>query len=64
MPYIVGIMVAADLDRRLAYVLLRIGSVLMIALVAGTAVRNDWPTPATQMLYALVYYVLLRHRES
>jgi thiosulfate dehydrogenase [quinone] large subunit len=38
------------------------GSVLLILLVTGTAVRNDWSTLATQMLYALLYYLLLRHR--
>jgi uncharacterized membrane protein YphA (DoxX/SURF4 family) len=40
------------------------GAVLMIVLIAGTAVRNDWPTLATQMLYVLLYYVLLRHRSD
>jgi hypothetical protein len=39
------------------------GFVVMIVLVAGTAMRDDWPTLATQMLYVLVYYVLLRHHE-
>ncbi|HWZ58791.1 MAG TPA: DoxX family protein [Gemmatimonadaceae bacterium] len=40
------------------------GAVLMIILVAGTAVREDWPTLATQMLYLLLYYLLLRHRDD
>ena len=40
------------------------GSLLMTVLVAGTAVRNDWPTLSTQMLYALLYYLLLRHRRD
>jgi thiosulfate dehydrogenase [quinone] large subunit len=40
------------------------GSLLMTVLIAGTAVRNDWPTLTSQMLYALLYYLLLRHRHD
>lgn len=36
------------------------GGLLMTSLVFGTALREDWATLGTQMLYALIYYVALR----
>jgi thiosulfate dehydrogenase (quinone) large subunit len=35
------------------------GGALMIALVFGTALRSDWGTVGGQMLYALIFAVLL-----
>jgi thiosulfate dehydrogenase [quinone] large subunit len=41
-----------------------IGSLLaMLALTFGTTLRQDWPTAATQLLYGLVYAVLLAFAE-
>ncbi len=40
-----------------------LGAGLMIVLVFGTALRQEWSTLGTQMVYALVYYVLLAGRE-
>jgi thiosulfate dehydrogenase [quinone] large subunit len=39
------------------------GGLLMAALVFGTALRQEWGTLGTQMLYALIYFVLLYARE-
>ena len=38
------------------------GGLLMLVLVFGTAIRQDWNALNIQMLYALVYYVLLTLR--
>jgi len=34
------------------------GGLWMVALVFGTTVRQDWPTVAIQLLYALLFFVL------
>lgn len=39
------------------------GGLLMAALVFGTALRQEWGTLGTQMLYALIYFALLYARE-
>jgi cytochrome c biogenesis protein CcdA len=56
----------ALLDRRLAYLLLRLtlvaGGLLIVALVFGTALRSDWETLSIQMLYAIIYDLLLAAR--
>ncbi|WP_022835864.1 MauE/DoxX family redox-associated membrane protein [Salisaeta longa] len=39
------------------------GSLLMAALVFGTALREQWDGLATQMLYVLIYFVLLHFRQ-
>ena len=39
------------------------GGLLMAALVFGTALRQEWGTLGTQMLYTLIYFVLLYARE-
>lgn len=39
---------------------LLVGASIMVSLVFGTALREQWNTLAVQMLYALIYYVLLR----
>jgi thiosulfate dehydrogenase [quinone] large subunit len=35
------------------------GSLLIIALIFGTALRSDWNTVGTQLIYAVIYYLLL-----
>ena len=40
---------------------LAFGGLLMTVLVFGTAMRSDWNTAGTQMLYALCYYFLLKN---
>jgi len=37
------------------------GGLLIAALVFGTAMRGDWNTVGVQMIYAIVYYLLLAH---
>lgn len=39
------------------------GLLLMAALVFGTALQQNWGTLGTQMLYVLIYFVLLFLRE-
>lgn len=38
------------------------GGLLVAALVFGTALRSDWETLSIQMLYAVIYYLLLAGR--
>jgi thiosulfate dehydrogenase [quinone] large subunit len=38
------------------------GALLMAALVFGTALRSDWTTVGIQMVYAVVYFLLLMFR--
>lgn len=40
---------------------LALGALLIAALVFGTALRGDWSPVGDQMLYAIVYYFLLRN---
>jgi thiosulfate dehydrogenase [quinone] large subunit len=40
------------------------GAIVIASLVFGTALREDWNTLAIQMLYALIYYVLLRDLQN
>jgi thiosulfate dehydrogenase [quinone] large subunit len=35
------------------------GSFLMVALIFGTALRSDWNTVAIQLIYTVIYYLLL-----
>ncbi len=42
---------------------LLVGSATMAVLVFGTALRSDWNIVAIQLLYALIYAVLLAARE-
>ncbi|MFZ0886783.1 MAG: DoxX family membrane protein [Candidatus Acidiferrales bacterium] len=42
---------------------LLVGSATMAALVFGTALRSDWNIVAIQLLYAVIYAVLLAARE-
>jgi thiosulfate dehydrogenase [quinone] large subunit len=38
---------------------LLLGSLMMVALEFGTALRSDWMTLGAQMVYSLLYFVLL-----
>ncbi|HUA19427.1 MAG TPA: DoxX family membrane protein [Bryobacteraceae bacterium] len=41
---------------------LTVGGLLMTVLVFGTAMRSDWTTVGVQMIYAIIYYLLLVNR--
>jgi thiosulfate dehydrogenase [quinone] large subunit len=55
----VGLAITVGLLTRLA---LAAGGLLMSALVFGTALRSDWTTLGIQMVYAVVYFLLLAFR--
>jgi thiosulfate dehydrogenase (quinone) large subunit len=55
---ILGALIILGLLTRWA---LTLGGLLIAALVFGTALRSDWPTAGIQMIYAIVYYFLLRN---
>jgi thiosulfate dehydrogenase [quinone] large subunit len=57
---IVGALVLLGLWTRFALIL---GSLVMAALVFGTALRSDWETLAIQLLYVLIYAALIGMRE-
>lgn len=57
---IVGLLVLLGLWTRSALI---VGVLTMAALVFGTTLRSDWNTLAIQMLYALIYAVLIATRE-
>ena len=56
----VGLLLLLGLWTREA---LLVGSATMALLVFGTALRSDWNIVAIQLLYALIYAVLLAARE-
>jgi thiosulfate dehydrogenase (quinone) large subunit len=61
-PYIeavIGALLFIGLWTRWA---LAAGGLLMLVLVFGTAIRQDWNALFIQMLYALIYFVLLSLR--
>jgi thiosulfate dehydrogenase (quinone) large subunit len=43
---------------------LTLGGLLIAALIFGTSLRSDWPTVGIQLIYAIIYYFLLSHREA
>jgi thiosulfate dehydrogenase [quinone] large subunit len=43
---------------------LTLGGLLITALVFGTAMRSDWNTVGVQMIYAIIYYLLLVNRSA
>ena len=55
----VGLLLIVGLWTRWALVA---GALEIAALVFGTALRSDWETLGIQMLYAIIYYVLLAGR--
>jgi thiosulfate dehydrogenase [quinone] large subunit len=58
---LVGILMFVGLWLRSALVA---GSLLISALMFGTALKGDWNVLGTQLLYALVYYVLIAKRSD
>jgi thiosulfate dehydrogenase (quinone) large subunit len=40
---------------------LTLGGLLIAALVFGTSLRSDWNTVGIQMIYAIIYYLLLKN---
>jgi thiosulfate dehydrogenase [quinone] large subunit len=54
-----GVLIVVGLWTRFALVG---GGLLMTALVFGTALRSDWATLGIQMVYAIVYFLLLVFR--
>jgi thiosulfate dehydrogenase [quinone] large subunit len=62
-PYaelLIGVLLLAGLWTRWA---LTAGALLMIALVFGTALRNEWNILFLQMFYSFLYFVLLMCRQ-
>ena len=55
----VGALVTLGLFTRWA---LAVGGLMITALVFGTALRSEWNTVGIQMIYAIVYYLLLANR--
>ena len=53
---VIGLFLTLGLYGRQALVS---GMALMILLVTGTALKQAWPTLGTQLVYLLVYYLLL-----
>lgn len=58
---VLGALLALGLFTRWA---LTIGSLMITALVFGTAMRSDWNTVGIQMIYAIAYYFLLVNRAA
>lgn len=56
----VGLFILLGLWTRWA---LFLGALTMAVLVFGTALRSDWDTLAIQLLYALIYAILIATRE-
>lgn len=54
---VVGVLLVLGVFQRWTLVA---GGLLMTSLVFGTALREDWGTLGTQMIYVLIYYVTLR----
>lgn len=53
---VIGLMVLLGLMTRRALIA---GSLLMIALTAGSAVAQQWDAAGVQLIYSMVYFVLL-----
>ncbi len=57
--FILGVLIVTGLFTQWA---LTLGSLLITALIFGTALRSDWPTVGIQMIYSITYYLLLLQR--
>jgi thiosulfate dehydrogenase [quinone] large subunit len=57
---IVGLLLLAGLLTRQVIIL---GALLMLCLMTGTALRQDWSTVALQLFYSLLFSILLFLRE-
>lgn len=58
---LVGLMLIFGLGTRLALI---VGGLLMTMLIFGTALRSQWAGAGSQLVYALVYYLLLVHASN
>jgi thiosulfate dehydrogenase (quinone) large subunit len=56
----VGLLLIIGLFTRFALVA---GSVLMIVLMAGVTLAQDWDTAGIQLIYCVIYFLLLTYRE-
>jgi len=57
----IGMLLLLGLFTRWALVA---GGLVMTALVFGTALRSDWETLGLQMIYSVIYYLLLAARSD
>jgi thiosulfate dehydrogenase [quinone] large subunit len=55
----IGLLLTVGLWMRWALVA---GALVIVALVFGTALRSDWETLSVQMIYGIIYYLLLTGR--
>lgn len=55
---LVGLMLILGLGTRVALI---VGGLVMTMLIFGTALRSQWAGAGSQLVYALVYYLLLAH---
>jgi thiosulfate dehydrogenase (quinone) large subunit len=56
----VGLLLIVGLFTRFALVA---GSVLMIVLMAGVTLAQNWDTAGIQLIYCIIYFLLLTYRE-
>jgi thiosulfate dehydrogenase [quinone] large subunit len=57
---VLGALIAIGLFTRWALIT---GSIVMVLLILGTALRSDWATVGVQMIYSITYYILSSHLE-
>jgi thiosulfate dehydrogenase [quinone] large subunit len=57
----VGLLILLGLFTREALV---VGALVMVSLIFGTSLRQDWGTVGTQMIYALFFFLLLHFLEN
>lgn len=55
---IIGVLLIAGLFTRYALI---VGTCLMICLIGGSCLIEKWEFAGTQMLYMLLYYILIKH---
>lgn len=53
---VLGALIAMGLLTRWSLI---VGSLVMVLLIFGTALRGDWATVGVQMIYSISYYLLL-----
>ena len=58
---IVGLLVLLGLASRFAFIA---GALVMLALVVGTNLAQDWTVAGLQLIYCFIYYYLLAHLEQ
>jgi thiosulfate dehydrogenase (quinone) large subunit len=58
---IVGLLVLLGLASRFAFIA---GALVMLVLVVGTNLAQDWTVAGLQLIYCFIYYYLLAHLEQ